>query len=215
VRVKRNLPEINRWMHFRGTITPEMQTAWFHSVNNIFNSYFVISYENQKVGLIHLKNQDFNNRKCEGGMLIWDQEHRGTGLSVLCSVMMTDFAFYVMKFRTIYAKVLRENRATQSYNRALGYTTATQRPSDGEIEWLQLDRPVYAQKISRVREAIGTVTGDATPLSVANISFADDSEEEISKLYLRLPEDVLAPMRPAIENRGGRPVPVRRAAERI
>ena len=202
VRVERNSVAIKVWMHFRDVITPEMQTAWFESINNIYNSYFLIAYENQKVGLIHTKNQDFTQRTCEGGIFVWDQKLWGTGLSVLCSVMMTDFAFYIMRFRTIYAKVLRNNRAAQRYNRSLGYVPTRDIVSDEEIVWLELNEPAYAQRMERIRSAIGTVSGDSSRLSVANIDYIDDTAQEIDQQRQGLPDDILDTLGPAVADSG-------------
>ena len=55
VRNWRNSQQINQYMAFRDYITPEMQVAWFHSINNMNNLYFIIEYKNEKVGVFNGK----------------------------------------------------------------------------------------------------------------------------------------------------------------
>ena len=70
VRLKRNSLDINELMHDRVIISFEMQYKWFQSINNIYNNYFIIIYNNEKIGLVNGKNSDYEKRQSEGGMFI-------------------------------------------------------------------------------------------------------------------------------------------------
>ena len=58
VRKWRNSPGIQQYMEYREFITEEMQKKWFESINNLQNFYFIIEYENKKIGLINTSNID-------------------------------------------------------------------------------------------------------------------------------------------------------------
>ncbi|HBI01053.1 MAG TPA: hypothetical protein DDY18_05455, partial [Flavobacterium sp.] len=60
VRTMRNREDIRNSMEFRDIISSEQQLKWFHSIDNIYNNYFIIESENRKVGLIHGKNTNFD-----------------------------------------------------------------------------------------------------------------------------------------------------------
>src|ERR1035437_2629006 len=152
IRRKRNSSDINKRMHCKAKITPEMQLVWFNSVNNIYNTYFIIHYENKKIGIINGKNSDFNKRQSEGGMFVWDKEYWGTVIPALCSVMMTDFTFFVNDFKRNYIKILKSNTNAINYNKQLGYVATNDYPSDSETQWFVLTKESYLKNIQRIRK---------------------------------------------------------------
>jgi len=55
VRYWRNQSDIINFMEYKNYITPSNQKKWFASVNNKWNYYFIIEFENKKIGLINVK----------------------------------------------------------------------------------------------------------------------------------------------------------------
>jgi UDP-4-amino-4,6-dideoxy-N-acetyl-beta-L-altrosamine N-acetyltransferase len=188
IRVKRNSADINSHMHYREIITEEMQKKWFASINNIYNNYFIVYHNNQKIGLVNGKNSDYEKRRSEGGMFIWEKKYWGTVIPAMCSVMMTDFTFLINGFNKNYIKILKENKNAISYNKQLGYVATEDYPSDEETQWYELTRENYLKKIPKLRNGIRSITGDDEPLTLSNLSFKDDSDEDLALLYKPLPD---------------------------
>ncbi|MCD6018327.1 MAG: hypothetical protein K0S53_1448 [Bacteroidetes bacterium] len=188
IRVKRNSADINSRMHFREIITEEMQKKWFESINNMHNNYFIVYHNNQQIGLVNGKNSDYEKRQSEGGMFIWEKKYWGTVIPAMCSVMMTDFTFLINDFCKNYIKILKENKNAISYNKQLGYVVTDEYSSGEETQWYELVRENYLTKIPKLRNGIRSITGDDEPLTLCNLSFKDDSDEELNLLYKPLPD---------------------------
>jgi UDP-4-amino-4,6-dideoxy-N-acetyl-beta-L-altrosamine N-acetyltransferase len=121
VRQQRNSDHIRRYMTFREEISPEMQLKWFHSINNENNNYYIVHYQNKKIGLISGAEVDWENAITNnGGMFIWDSEYHGTHVPLCASILLTDFSFFIGLKKTCI-KVLRNNKRALDYNQRLGY----------------------------------------------------------------------------------------------
>jgi len=190
VRLKRNSSDISDRMQYREVISEDMQVKWFHSINTIHHNYFIVYHNDQKIGLVNGKNSNYEKRESEGGMFIWEKKYWGTVIPAMCSVIMTDFTFLINHFERNYIKILRSNQNAISYNRQLGYITTEDFPSDEEMQWYLLTRENYLDKIVKLRKGIKNITGDDEPLTSDDISFKDDTEEELNLLYKPLPDFV-------------------------
>ena len=190
VRQMRNSPEIQSKMYYREYITPEMQKKWFHSINNKYNGYFIIEYNNSKIGLIHGKDNDFEKRISEGGIFIWDKAYIGTIIPALASIILDDYTFLVKNFNATYAKVLLDNKSTLEYNKLMGYVPCPPMNEDTGVLWMLLTRENYFTKMKLLRRGIKVVTGDGEPLKASDIDYSDDSPEEMDLLYSGLPPDI-------------------------
>ena len=121
VRRWRNDPDIQKRMEYRAYITEEMQVAWFDRINNIYNSYFLISVKDEFVGLIHAADVHWKeNIAGNCGIFVWDKRYLESPKTVEASLLFTDFGFCCGMER-IYIKVLRDNTMSISYNQAMGY----------------------------------------------------------------------------------------------
>ncbi len=190
VREKRNTSEINQFMHFREQISADMQKKWFKEVNSIYHNYFIIHYNNKKIGLINGKNSDYEKRQSEGGMFIWDKNYLGTFIPALCSIMMSDFTFLINHFEKNYIKILNTNLTAISYNKQIGYVKTTDYQYDTESSWYVLTKKDYLKNMVKIRKGIRAICGDETPLSIDNINFNDDTAADFELLYQPLPNFV-------------------------
>ena len=190
LRLKRNSTLVNSLMHERNIISPEMQLKWFESINTIHNNYFIIEYNNQKIGLVNGKNSDYEKRQSEGGMFIWEQKYWGTVIPALCSIIMSDFTFFITGFNKNYIKILRSNYNAISYNKQLGYVLTTDFLSDEVAQWYVLTKSTYLKKTQKLRNGIRSITGEIEPLTLKDISFRDDNENDLKLLYEPLPNYV-------------------------
>lgn len=109
VRQHRNAPEVQRFMVWRGHITPAMQQRWFASVDNDRNYYFVLNKDGQDIGLMNIKDIDREAGTGEKGSLIWDTASRGQHIGTKASLMLLDFAFDTLCLECVRIHVLRSN----------------------------------------------------------------------------------------------------------
>jgi RimJ/RimL family protein N-acetyltransferase len=190
IRRKRNSADIRNLMQYRQTISKAMQKEWFKSINNIYNNYFIIYHGRKKIGLINGKNSDYKKKESEGGMFIWNKSYHDTVIPALCSVILSDFTFLINGFERCYIQVLKTNAKAIQHNKALGYEPVGRQPLDAETERFVLTKKNYLKKITRIRKGIQIITGDASELLPEEISFKDDSAEDIALLYKPLPPNV-------------------------
>lgn len=121
VREKRNSYTVSQFMEFRDYITPSMQHHWFRSINNIYNLYYVISYNGQKVGLINGAKIDWQKMEtASGGIFIWDEELWQTTVPVMANMLLMDISF-LLGLRRSFIKVMNDNARAIQYNLMLGY----------------------------------------------------------------------------------------------
>jgi RimJ/RimL family protein N-acetyltransferase len=117
----RNAPHIVERHEYREFITPKMQKQWFASISNLNNLYFIIIWEGEKIGVINVKNINWETRHLESGIFIPDQRYWNTFVPSVVSVMMTDLFFRVFGWDFCYAHILKTNLQAISYNKSLGY----------------------------------------------------------------------------------------------
>ena len=124
VRNWRNDPKIQQYMEFRDYITPEMQKKWFERINNDNNYYFIIVYEGKEIGLINIRDIDYETKDGEPGIFIYDDEYLNTDVPMRASFCMADFVWNTLKLEKMHIHVLRNNRRAVTMNKTFGYKLA-------------------------------------------------------------------------------------------
>lgn len=119
VRIWRNSPEIQQFMDFKGHISPEMQLEWFEKVINNGDLYYVIYSDAISVGLINLK--DFNFDSAEFGIFIGNIQSQHTLLPVISSILLFSNAFKQLNITKLYSHVLDSNARAIRFNKGLGF----------------------------------------------------------------------------------------------
>jgi hypothetical protein len=98
VRNWRNDPKIQQTMFFQDYITPEMQEKWFSRINNENNYYFIVAYNDEEIGLINIKDIDYEKKTGETGVFIYEDRYLGTDISYRAHLVMFDYVFNVLNF---------------------------------------------------------------------------------------------------------------------
>jgi UDP-4-amino-4,6-dideoxy-N-acetyl-beta-L-altrosamine N-acetyltransferase len=151
----RNAPLIRETMEFRDFISPEMQIKWFNSINNIHNIYMLISYRDEKIGLINAKNINWEEKSFESGIFFWDTNYYNSFVPAIVSLLTTSFAFKILNYNILYAHVLKTNHHAIKYNLKLGYELCEgQEEKENQLYSLSLEKfNSVARKFKRVFEA--------------------------------------------------------------
>ncbi len=151
----RNAPLIRQTMEFRDFISPEMQIKWFNSINNIYNIYLLISYRDDKIGLINAKNINWEDKSFESGIFFWDTNYYNSFVPAIVSLLTTNFAFKILNYYILYAHVLKTNQHAVKYNLRLGYELCEgQEDKENQLYALSWEKfNAVARKFKRVFEA--------------------------------------------------------------
>ncbi|GIP47413.1 hypothetical protein J53TS2_10040 [Paenibacillus sp. J53TS2] len=131
VRRWRNAKHIQEYMSYREHITSQMQEKWFESLDKTKNFYYIILFENKKIGLSNIKNIDWEERCGEGGIFIYDVNFQNSVVPYMSSLLITKLAFEELKFNYTYIHVLKSNKRAIRFNKSLGYLLA---PNQEDVE---------------------------------------------------------------------------------
>lgn len=117
----RNDPKIQQYMIYREYITPEMQETWFQKINNDHNFYFIIEYEGREVGMINIKDVDYEKKTGEPGQFIYDDGLWNSDVAMRASLCFGDFAWDILGLESMYIHVVASNKRALQYNLLFGY----------------------------------------------------------------------------------------------
>ena len=157
VREKRNSPEISQYMEYRQYITPEMQKKWFDSVNNINNLYFIIKYKGKKVGLVDMKNIDWDKKILEGGLFFWEMEIYSTHIPMVAIFAFTEF-YIVLGDLTAYIHTLKSNTRVVKLIKLFGFELC-EGQDNVENQLYRITRKSFLDHASKLRKAFYSLTG--------------------------------------------------------
>ncbi len=150
VRNWRNHPEISRYMEYQAPISPEMQQAWFESINNHQNYFYLIIHQQKKLGLISTFNINWTNKTAHAGIFVWDENYLKTTIPVMAVLAMLDINFSVFGIQKMFIKVSKHNKQALVYNKALGYQLIVGE-EEKEFQFYELSPSRYQQKTKKLR----------------------------------------------------------------
>jgi UDP-4-amino-4,6-dideoxy-N-acetyl-beta-L-altrosamine N-acetyltransferase len=128
VRVWRNSDPVRLSMMFQEIITPAMQVKWFSNLEEATNFYFIIKTNDVKIGLINLKDINWESKTTEAGIFIGEKGYLNTLLPMLATISIMEYAFEELKLNTLKAKIATSNFKAILFNESIGY----EKCSDGE-----------------------------------------------------------------------------------
>ncbi len=121
VRQWRNSDAIRKNMLYQKIITPEEQLEWFRSINNFNNFYFILEYKGRRVGLINVKDVNWEERSGEAGIFMKERDLSALLIPVVGTVAINELISSVFGIKKLYAKVRKDNKAMQRLNALFGY----------------------------------------------------------------------------------------------
>lgn len=183
VRSARNRPDIRSRMFDQRHISKEQQAAWFKSVNNKNNLYMIIRVKDKNVGLVYVKNIDYEERSCEAGIFVWEKELINTGIAAKSTILLTDTIIKLGISKRIYSRIKPDNQTAKAFNAALGFLPA---PEKGE-NYTVLTAESFQRKSEFLRR-ISAQKGEKHEVSIE-----EDVEIPLYQrhLYEELPSDII------------------------
>lgn len=151
----RNNDWVRKNMFVQDILKEKDQLAWFNSINNASNYYFIIEYLGEKVGLIHAKNFSEEDGIGEGGIFIGEYDYLETWASVMASICLLNFIFAKTNINRSMVRVQAHNRRAISYNLKLGYKIDFE---DANELRMILDREDFLYKTAVLKSVLSKIS---------------------------------------------------------
>ncbi len=177
IRIKRNDPAIRKRMAYRKKISSSEQIAWFRSVNNKLNYYFLIFIGDESIGAINCKEVNVIDQVGEGGIFIWNEKYLRTPYPAFASLILLDFIFNELQIGNLsFARVLHSNEEAQRYNKMLGYV---QLPKQGSVSnpWYVLSKETFNRKNKLLKKAAKSYSNSDGSLIVRGKPCSENLDE--------------------------------------
>lgn len=179
IRYWRNHPSIRKTMSLRKHITKSMQIDWFKSVNNQYNYYFLIEYNNENIGVINCKKINLKDGYGEGGIFMWERDLENEYIPVFASLCLLNFIFLVLKISNkSFVQILNSNLKAISFNSILGYIKIPGQEKNKNPYYI-LTKEDYISKTKKINEIAKKISGDGGlkidgVISEANLSIINN-----------------------------------------
>ena len=157
VRKWRNQEYVSKNMEYKKKISIEEQVKWFNSINNLWNYYFIIEYNGNKIGVVNVKDVDFDAGFGEGGIFIGVLNKETQLAASFSSLCILNFSFKLLDLTTkSLIKVNKKNKQAIEYNRILGYKLLESR---GDFDLYELRKEDYLINSNNLNKAAEKLTG--------------------------------------------------------
>ena len=183
IRFWRNQEDISRFMEYRKHITAEDQKAWFSSIDNKHNYFFMIRFDTKNVGVISIKSIDLKNNYAEGGIFLGDKNYFDSLAAVYSSLCLLNFTFLVLKLTTSSRiRILKTNTRSIQYNKLIGYKLMPGQ-DDVENQWYELTLEDYITSGKKLNQTAALLNKDHAELIYSG-TVSDKNFDEINKLLI-------------------------------
>lgn len=130
LRCWRNDPKIQQYMFYRDYITPQMQETWFAKTNNRHNFYFIIEFDGKEIGLINVKDVDYEKLTGESGVFIYDDKYLNSDVAYRAHLVMFDFIYGTLGLKSTYSHIIGDNLRALRFMYFLGGKAQSEEPQN-------------------------------------------------------------------------------------
>ena len=122
VRKWRNSKEVSQYMYTEDVISSESQKEWFKYISNSDNyKYWMISYNNQLLGVVNLYDIDTRNQSAFWAFYLGDTSVRGAGIGGKVEYQILKYVFDELKFHKLNCEVLGFNELVINMHKKFGF----------------------------------------------------------------------------------------------
>ncbi len=158
VRAWRNAQFVRKNMLFNGEITPKMQEEWYDNLDDT-NVYLMIQHQSNQIGIIHVKEIDWERRTGEAGIFVGNQDYLKSYIPMLAIVCMMDCFLNDFSFKALRAKVKSGNIEVLNFNYSLGYELIKE---EEEYYDLMVSRELYSQARKKFSNVLSSFEKEKT-----------------------------------------------------
>lgn len=132
-------------------ITAQMQQLWFERINNRNNFFFIIYKLNEPVGLIDIKEINWNLLTAETGIYIANNKHRESETPLMATIMSAAFIAKILRLQKLLGKVLSSNKKAIAYNLSTGFKIINK---ESDIVTMCIDNYKVLDKIIELKDKL-------------------------------------------------------------
>lgn len=122
IRNWRNLPEVAKHMYTDYYITPEKHDKWFQGIfNDPARRYWIITCDQEDVGLVNLYNIDHKNKRCYWAFYIASPNVRGKGVGGFVEYSILRYVFDELNFNKLCCEVLAFNQLVIEMHKSFNF----------------------------------------------------------------------------------------------
>jgi UDP-4-amino-4,6-dideoxy-N-acetyl-beta-L-altrosamine N-acetyltransferase len=122
IRGWRNSEEVSKYMYTDDKISSEQQIKWFEKIaQDQTQKYWVIEYEEKKLGLASLYSIKQNFKSCYWAFYLGDTSVRGAGLGSKIEYNILNYVFEEMKLNKLLCEVFVFNDAVIKMHEKFGF----------------------------------------------------------------------------------------------
>lgn len=162
VRLWRNQDFIRNNMQFSSVLSRDDQENWFSSLDFNSNLYWVIRTHKYPIGLIHIKNIDFDASTGEAGIFVGEPSYLEMPQPMLAILFMMELGLYALDIRTLRAKIKSGNTPAIDFNTKLGYQLIPNQPEG--FQYYEADKERFEKATIKLREQSAKMFGNQTLL---------------------------------------------------
>lgn len=153
VRCWRNAEHVKLHMQYRDHITESMQQSWFRSLDKTCNYYFMIQKESEKIGVVNLKDIDWNRKTAEAGIFIGEENYLNTLVPILATVSVMEYAFESLQLKSLKAKIASANLKAILFNESIGYQKQENQPGEG-FDYYSTNELLFREATKTIRKTL-------------------------------------------------------------
>ena len=166
IRLWRNKDFVRNNMHYTRIINAEQQLQWFNNLDKKCNLYFIIVDGENEIGLIDLKNIDWQKKEAEAGIFIGEENYLNTILPVLATIALMDFSFTVLKLNNLKAKINKHNTEAIRFNQSIGYVYNDD--IDNEFVYYKCTKDLFSEITVSLRPTLNKFNISEVGLKITN-----------------------------------------------
>ena len=122
IRNWRNSKYVSDYMYNNNIISKEEQVEWYSKITNSNSSkYWIIKYQDVKVGLVNITNIDYVKCSCSWAFYIGELEYRETGVGPQTEYMTIEKIFTELMLKKIECEVISSNIQVLNLHKRFGF----------------------------------------------------------------------------------------------
>lgn len=121
VREWRNSEDVANYMYTDSHISSEDQVKWFHQLNKETTRYWLITYDNRKLGLAYITGISKSLSSCYWGFYIGDSSVRGAGIGAKVEFNVLEYVFNDLDLNKLRCEVFVQNDRVIKMHEKFGF----------------------------------------------------------------------------------------------
>lgn len=167
VRQWRNAPHVQENFEYQEEISQAQHAEWFEKLDPRTNLYFLIYPDEVPIGVLHLKNINWETYSSEAGIFIGEPSWMSHFVPAVATLVLMEFAFQALGLTNLEAKVNREKTHILDFNFMLGYEALPDQPEDQQFLRLRVSPESFFERTITLRKHLQKKSGSAMEVAAA------------------------------------------------